>query len=68
MTPDPQTATKAFLEMVVLLGKMLGITGIPLAYVVRFIPKSPNNLNYDDLIRDQRLSPFWPTGESLFLS
>ena len=46
--------------MVVLLGKMRGITGIPLAYVVRFILKSPNNLNFDDSIRDY--SPFGQRG------
>jgi hypothetical protein len=33
MTLDPQTAAKAFLEMTVLLGKLRGITGIPLTYV-----------------------------------
>jgi hypothetical protein len=34
MTLDPQTAAKVFLEMTVLLGKLRGITGIPLAYLV----------------------------------
>ncbi len=52
MTLDPQMATKVFLEMTVLLGKLRGITGIPLSYVVRFILMSPNNLTYDDPIRD----------------
>jgi len=35
MTLDMQSAAKAFLDMVVLLGKMRGISGIPLAYVVQ---------------------------------
>jgi hypothetical protein len=34
MTLDLQSAAKAFLDMTVLLGKMRGISGIPLAYVV----------------------------------
>jgi hypothetical protein len=34
MTLDTNQAAKALLDMVVLLGKMRGITGIPLAYVV----------------------------------
>ncbi len=34
MTLDTQLAAKAFLDMVVLLGKMWGISGIPLAYVL----------------------------------
>jgi len=45
MTLDPQTAPKAFLEMTVFLGKLRGITGIPLAYVPRFTLKSPNNVS-----------------------
>ena len=36
MTLDMQSAAKAFLDMVVLLGKMRGISGIPLAYVVQY--------------------------------
>ena len=61
MTLDPQTAAKVFLEMTVLLGKLRGITGIPLSYVVRFILMSPNNLTYDDPItRDY--SPFGQPG------
>jgi len=44
MTLDPQMATKVFLEMTVLLGKLRGIT--------RFILMSPNNLTYDEPIRD----------------
>ncbi len=52
MTLDLQTAAKVFLEMTVLLGKLRGITGIALSYVVRFILMSPNNLTYDDPIRD----------------
>ena len=35
MTFDTQSAAKTFLDMVVLLGKMRGISGIPLAYLTR---------------------------------
>ncbi len=56
MTLDPQTVTKVFLKMTVLLGKLWGITGIPLSYVVQFILMSLNNLTYDDPIRDY---PLW---------
>ena len=35
-----------------LLGKMQGITGIPLVYIVWFILKSPNNSNFGDPTRD----------------
>ena len=52
MTLNSQTAAKAFLKMTVLLGKLRGITGIPLAYVPQFTLKSPNNLTYDDPIRE----------------
>jgi hypothetical protein len=52
MTLDLQSAAKAFLDMVVLLGKMRGISGIPLAYVVRFNLKSPNNTTYNDPTSD----------------
>ena len=60
MTLDPQTAAKVFLEMTVLLGKLRGITGIPLSYVVRFILMSPNNLTNNDPIRDN--PPFGQVG------
>jgi hypothetical protein len=60
MTLDPQTAAKVFLEMTVLLGKLRGITGIPLSYVVRFILMSPNKLTYGDPIRDY--PPFGQAG------
>ena len=43
MTLDVQSAAKAFLDMTVFLGKMRGISGIPLAYAVRFNLKSPFN-------------------------
>jgi len=52
MTLNPQTTAKAFLKMTVFLGKLRGITGLPLAYVPRFTLKSPNNLAYDDPIRE----------------
>jgi hypothetical protein len=46
--------------MTVLLGKLRGITGIPLSYVVRFILMSPNKLTYGDPIRDY--PPFGQAG------
>ena len=52
MTLDLQTAAKAFLEMTTSLSKLRGITGIPLSYVPRFTLKSPNNLAFDDPIRN----------------
>jgi hypothetical protein len=52
MTLDLQSAAKAFLDMTVLLGKMRGISGIPLAYVMRYNLKSPNNTLYSDLTTD----------------
>ncbi len=52
MTLDLQTAAKAFLEMTIFLGKLRGITGIPLSYVPRFTLKSLNNLAFDDPIRE----------------
>ena len=69
-TLDPQSAAKAFLDMVVLLGKVRGISGIPLAYVVRFNLKSPNNTPYDDPTRDfpafgQPGSPYSSVDEEL---
>ena len=45
MTLDPQTAAKAFLKMTIFLGKLRGITRIPLAYFPRFTLKSPNNVS-----------------------
>jgi hypothetical protein len=51
MTLDVQSAAKAFLEMTVLLGKTRGISGIPLASVVRFTLKSPYN-NFADPTTD----------------
>ena len=70
MTLDPQSAAKAFLDMVVLLGKMRGISGIPLAYVVRFNLKSPNNTPYGNPTRDlpafgQPESPYSSVDEKL---
>jgi hypothetical protein len=52
MTLDLQLAAKAFLDMTVLLGKMRGISGIPLAYVMRYNLKSPNNTLYSDPTTD----------------
>ena len=52
MTLDLQSAAKAFLDMIVLLGKTRGISGIPLASIVRFNLKSPYNTFYADPTTD----------------
>jgi hypothetical protein len=52
MTLDLQSAAKAFLDMTILLGKMRGISGIPLAYVVHYNLKSPYNTLYGDPTTD----------------
>ncbi len=45
MTLDPQLAAKAFTNMLILLGKMRGIAGHPLSYVLRSNLKGPNDAN-----------------------
>ncbi len=65
MTLDPQLAAKAFTDMLILLGKMQGIAGHPLSYVLRSNLKGHNNADIDDETKDP--PPFWPTREPLFL-
>ncbi len=48
MTLDPQSAAKAFTNMLILLGKMQGIVGHPFSYVPRSNLKGPNNADIDD--------------------
>jgi hypothetical protein len=48
MTLDPQLAAKAFIDMLILLGKMQGIAGHPLSYVLCSNLKGPNNANIDN--------------------
>ncbi len=52
MTIDPQSAAKAFTNMLILLGKMWGIAGHPLSYVLRSNLKVPNNANIDNETKD----------------
>jgi hypothetical protein len=52
MTLDPQSAAKAFNDMIILHGKMRGIAGHPLSYVPRTNLKGPNNANIDNEIKD----------------
>jgi hypothetical protein len=60
MTLDPQSAAKAFTDMLILLGKMRGITGHPLSYVPRSNLKGPNNTNIDNETKDHQ--PFGHPG------
>ncbi len=55
MTLDPQSAAKAFTNMLILLGKMRGIAGHPLSYVPHSNLKGPNNADIDDETEDPRL-------------
>ncbi len=64
MTLDPQLAAKAFTNMCILLGKLRGIAGHPLSYVMRSNLKGPNDADIDNETKDP---PFWPTREPLFL-
>ena len=52
MTLKPHSAAKAFNDMLILLGKMRGISGVPLASIVRFNLKSPYNTLYGDPTTD----------------
>ncbi len=52
MTLDPQLAAKAFTNMLILLGKMWGIAGHPLSYVLRSNLKGPNNADIDNETED----------------
>jgi hypothetical protein len=55
MTLDPQSAAKAFTNMLILLGKMQGIAGHPLSYVPCSNLKGPNDANIDNETEDPRL-------------
>ncbi len=52
MTLDPHSAAKAFTDMLILLGKMQGIAGHPLSYVLRPNLKGPNDADIDDETED----------------
>jgi hypothetical protein len=55
MTLDLQLAAKAFTNMLILLGKMRGIAGQPLSYVLRSNLKGPNDADIDNETEDPRL-------------
>ncbi len=52
MTLDPQSAAKAFTDMLILLGKMREIAGHPLSYVPHSNLKGPNDANIDNETED----------------
>jgi hypothetical protein len=65
MTLDPQLAAKAFTDMLILLGKMRGIAGHPLSYVLHSNLKGPNDSNIDNETKDP--PPFGQPGSPYFL-
>jgi hypothetical protein len=66
MTLDPQSAAKAFTNMLILLGKMWGIVGHPLSFVPHSNLKGPNDVNIDDETKDPP-APFGYPGSPYFL-
>jgi hypothetical protein len=64
MTLDPQSAAKAFTNMLILLGKMRGIAGYPLSYVPCSNLKGPNDANIDNETEDP--PPFGHPGSPYF--
>jgi hypothetical protein len=64
MILDPQSAAKAFTNMLILLGKMQGISGHPLSYVPCSNLKGPNDANIDDETEDPL--PFGHPGSPYF--
>jgi hypothetical protein len=65
MTLDPQLVAKAFTNMLILLGKMQGISGNPLSYVSWSTLKGPSNADIDDEREDP--PPFGQPGSPYFL-
>jgi hypothetical protein len=63
MTLDPQSAAKAFIDMLIFLSKMHGIAGHTLNYVPRLNLKGP----YDADIDDETEEPFGQPGSPYFL-
>ncbi len=64
MTLDPQSAAKAFTNMLNLLGKMRGIAGHPLSYVPHSNLKGTNDANIDNETEDP--PPFGQPGSPYF--
>jgi hypothetical protein len=48
LTLEPHSAAKAFNDMLILLGKMRGLAGHPLSYVLHPSLKGPNDADPDD--------------------
>ncbi len=65
MTLDLQSAAKAFTNMLILLGKMWGIAGHPLSYVLHSNLKGPNDANIDNETKEPL--PFGHPGSPYFL-
>jgi hypothetical protein len=65
MTFDPQSAAKAFTNMLILLGKMQGIAGHPFSYVPHSNLKGPNDADIDNETKDP--PPFGQPGSPYFL-
>jgi hypothetical protein len=65
MTLDPQSAAKAFTDMLILLCKMQGVAGHPLNYVLQSNLKGSNNADIDDEREDP--PPFGQPGSHFFL-
>jgi hypothetical protein len=65
MTLDLQSAAKVFTNMLILLGKMRGIVGHPLSYVLRSSLKGPNDANMGNDTKDP--PPFGQPGSPYFL-
>ncbi len=63
-TLDPQSAAKAFTDMLILLGKMQGIAGHCLSYVLCSNLKGPNDANIDNETEDP--PPFGHPGSPYF--
>ncbi len=66
-----QLVANAFTNMLVFLGKMQGIMGIPLAYVVRHILKGPNDADINNKTKDPTLgesgSPYFSIDNKLIV-
>jgi hypothetical protein len=55
MTLNPHSAAKAFNDMLIILGKMRGIAGHPLSYVLHPTLKGPHDTDMDDKTEDSLL-------------
>jgi hypothetical protein len=66
MTLDLHSAAKAFSDMLINLGKMWGIAGHPLSYVLHLTLKEPHDADMDDKTEDP--PAFWPAREPLCIN